>query len=79
MKTNWLMSGNGLFEISKDEITSETPCSEEIKKRIGKKLYNEVENLEIYIRDRVTQPFIMRGTYHDLSNKITNRMACGFL
>lgn len=59
-----------LFEISKDEITSETPCSEEIKKRIGKKLYNEVENLEIYIRDRVTQPFIMRGTYHDLSNKL---------
>jgi len=59
-----------LYEISKDELLECEIADESIKKRIGKKLYNDVESLEIYIRERVTQPFIMRGTYHGLSNKL---------
>lgn len=59
-----------LFEISKEELSDVDSVDENIKRKIGKKLYNDVENLELYIRERVTQPFIMRGTYHGLSNKL---------
>lgn len=59
-----------LFEISKEELSDVDSIDENIKRKIGKKLYNDVENLELYIRERVTQPFIMRGTYHGLSNKL---------
>ncbi|MDE6851432.1 MAG: hypothetical protein K2J67_02945, partial [Lachnospiraceae bacterium] len=43
---------------------------ETLKTRAGKELYNNIENLELYIRERVTQPFIMRGTYHELANRL---------
>ena len=59
-----------LFEISKEELLDQSDSDENAKMRAGKKLYNDVENLELYIRERVTQPFIMRGTYHGLSNKL---------
>lgn len=59
-----------LFEISKEELSDVDSIDENIKRKIGKKLYNDVENLDLYIRERVTQPFIMRGTYHGLSNKL---------
>lgn len=59
-----------LFEISNEELSDIENLDESIKRKAGKKLYNNVENLELYIRERVTQPFIMRGTYHGLSNKL---------
>ena len=59
-----------LYEISNEELSDIENLNENIKRKIGKKLYNNVENLELYIRERVTQPFIMRGTYHGLSNKL---------
>ena len=59
-----------LYEISNEELSDIENLDESIKRKAGKKLYNNVENLELYIRERVTQPFIMRGTYHGLSNKL---------
>lgn len=59
-----------LFEISKEELADFENIDEKDKTRIGKTLYNDVEKLDLYIRERVTQPFIMRGTYHGLSNKL---------
>lgn len=59
-----------LYEISNEELSDVENLDENIKRKVGKKLYNNVENLELYIRERVTQPFIMRGTYHGLSNKL---------
>lgn len=59
-----------LYEISNEELSDFENLDESIKRKAGKKLYNNVENLELYIRERVTQPFIMRGTYHGLSNKL---------
>ena len=45
-------------------------AKENEKQDAGKKLYRDVENLGFPIRSRVTEPFIMRGTYHSLSNKL---------
>jgi len=59
-----------LFEISKEELSDNEIGDEKAQKRIGRKLYNDIENLDIYIRERVTQPFIMRGTYHGLANRL---------
>lgn len=59
-----------LFEISKEEILDNQIEDEHLKKRIGKKLYNNIEELDLYIRERVTQPFIMRGTYHGLAKRL---------
>lgn len=59
-----------LYEVSKEELLDIENIDENIKRKIGKKLYNDVENLDLYIRERVTQPFIMRGTYYGLSNKL---------
>lgn len=59
-----------LFDISEEEISEDENADENTKKRYGRKLYNNIESLELYIRERVTQPFIMRGTYHGLANKL---------
>ena len=59
-----------LFEISKEELLDNESSDENVKRSIGKKLYNDIESLDIYIRERVTQPFIMRGTYHGLANRL---------
>lgn len=59
-----------LFEISKEELSDIENLDENIKRKTGRSFYNNVESLELYIRERVTQPFIMRGTLHGLSNKL---------
>lgn len=59
-----------LFEISKENLLEYDNVGETLKTRAGKELYNNIENLDLYIRERVTQPFIMRGTYHELANRL---------
>ena len=59
-----------MFEISKEELLDNERSDENVKRSIGKKLYNDIESLDIYIRERVTQPLIMRGTYHELANRL---------
>lgn len=59
-----------LFEISKGELEDNSLNDEKSKIKVGKKLYNEAEKLEVYIKERVTQPFIIRGSLHNLSNRL---------
>ena len=59
-----------LFAISKEDLEDSGNESNTNQIKFGKSLYKDIENLEIYIRERVTQPFIMRGTYHGLSNRL---------
>lgn len=46
-----------------DQIT------EEIKVSTAKKLYREIEEKDIRIRDRCSDAFVMRGSYHILANQ----------
>lgn len=46
-----------------------TEISEEKKISAGTALFREIENLDIRLKN-VSEPFIMRGTYHGLANKL---------
>jgi len=60
-----------LFLIMSDDLTGDSsPSNDKQKINAGRKLFNDIEKLNINIRDRVEKPFIMRGTYHDLANKL---------
>ncbi|MNL14272.1 hypothetical protein D3C87_1352040 [compost metagenome] len=57
-----------IFLAVKDEIQEGHP--EEEMQKLGREIFNRIETtLELNIRPRATEPFIMRGTYHSLSNK----------
>lgn len=43
---------------------------EKEKKKLGKELYNNIEEKDIRIRQRCSEAFIMRGSYHMLSNEL---------
>lgn len=61
---------NRLFLIMKEDL--EDYCdqlTENQKKIAGRKLFDEIENLSLPIRSNVPDPFIMRGTYHELANQ----------
>jgi len=63
---------NRLFLIMQEELIDYGDQLTDQEKSIkGKALFNQIEDLEIYIREQVTQPFIMRGSYHELANKLT--------
>lgn len=47
-----------------DEIT------EEIKVKKGKKLFSDLEKKDIRIRQKCSEAFVMRGSYHILSNQL---------
>jgi hypothetical protein len=60
---------NRLFLIMKEDMEDRgNNLSEKVKVGAGKKLLNEIENLNINIREKVNKPFIMRGTYQELAN-----------
>ena len=62
---------NRLFLIMKDDITDYGDAlSDKEKRRHGKILFERVEELNLPIRRNVTQPFIMRGTFHELANQL---------
>jgi hypothetical protein len=62
---------NRLFLIMQENIEDrEGNSNEKIKTDAGKKLLNDIENLNINIREKVNKPFVMRGTYHDLANQL---------
>jgi hypothetical protein len=37
--------------------------------KCGRKLFNDVQDLDIDIRDRFSEAFLMRGSYHILANR----------
>lgn len=47
-----------------------TQITEHKKVESGRKLYNEMEEKDYRIRERCNEPFIMRGSYHMLSNEL---------
>lgn len=44
---------------------------EKIKQRYGKALFDKIQDKDIRIRERCSDPFVMRGSYHSLANKIS--------
>ena len=62
---------NRLFAIMKENLSDYgEELTEQQKVMTGRLLFGNIENLNLPIRARVTQPFIMRGTYHDLANRM---------
>lgn len=62
---------NRLFSIMKESLADYgEELTEQEKIKTGRVLFGDVENLNINIREKVTQPFIMRGSYHDLANRM---------
>jgi hypothetical protein len=59
-----------LFLIMKEKLEDYgIDVNDKQKENAGRELLNEIEQLNILIRERVTQPFIMRGTFHGLADK----------
>ena len=60
-----------LFLIMKENMEDYGDQLTENQKQIaGRKLFGEIENLSLPIRSNVPDPFIMRGTYHELANRL---------
>lgn len=62
---------NRLYLVMKEDLDDYgAKLSEDQKAKAGRELFGYVENLNLAIRERVVQPFIMRGTYHELANQL---------
>jgi len=62
---------NRLFNIMKENLVDYgEELTEQEKVKTGRTLFGNIENSNISIREKVTQPFIMRGSYHDLANRM---------
>ena len=44
---------------------------EKTKQKFGKGLFNKIQDKDIRIRERCSEPFIMRGSYHSLANRLS--------
>jgi len=44
---------------------------ENLKQRHGRSLYNKIQDKDIRIRERCGEPFVMRGSYHSLANRLS--------
>jgi hypothetical protein len=44
--------------------------TEEIKVSSGKQLFRSIEEKDIRIREKCSEAFVMRGSYHILSNQL---------
>lgn len=53
-----------------DEILESEEQTDDINQKMGKKLLKEIENKDIRIRERFSDPFVMRGSYHILSDQL---------
>ncbi|MEG0835735.1 MAG: hypothetical protein RR413_09865, partial [Christensenellaceae bacterium] len=59
-----------LFLIMKETLEDDGISNEDDKAKRGRAFFSTIENLDLHIRERVTQPFVMRGTFHGLSNDL---------
>lgn len=57
-----------LFEVMKEDL-GKTP-SEEVMTNEGRRLFNVVDQRHIPVRPRVVEPYVMRGSYHILANRL---------
>jgi len=53
-----------------DEISDYKNPNDDVHMRLGKMLLKEIEGKDIRIRERCSEPFVMRGSYHILSNQL---------
>jgi hypothetical protein len=60
---------NRLFLIMQQDLKDYANCSDKQKCIAGRKLLGKIEELDLRIRPNVSQPFIMRGTYHKLADQ----------
>lgn len=44
---------------------------EKTKQKFGKDLFNKIQDKDIRIRERCSEPFVMRGSYHSLANRLS--------
>lgn len=44
---------------------------EKTKQKYGKSLFNKIQDKDIRIRERCSEPFVMRGSYHSLANRLS--------
>lgn len=58
------------FEMQEDLDEYGDLIEEKQKQRFGKQLYNRMQEKDIRIRPRCSEPFIMRGSYHSLANRL---------
>jgi hypothetical protein len=60
-----------IFLIMEEDISDHgNQITEKEKRKKGRELFGTIEDLDLPIRKNVTQPFIMRGTYHELANQL---------
>ena len=58
------------FEMQEDLDEYGNNVKEEQKMKSGKLLYNRIQDKDIRIRPRCSEPFVMRGSYHLLANRL---------
>ncbi|MFP7295026.1 ABC-three component system protein [Bacillus safensis] len=58
------------FADMEDELQDYGELTDDISKKHGKSLFKEIENKDIRIRERCSEPFIMRGSYHILADDL---------
>ncbi len=56
------------YETMKEDL-GETPTGD-FKKERGRSLFNSIEQRDIRLRPNIAENYIMRGSYHDLSNRL---------
>ncbi|MFT8312719.1 MAG: ABC-three component system protein [Clostridium sp.] len=60
-----------LFYAMQDDLSEYgNKVTEDLKVKTGKKLFGKIEEKDIRIRERCSEAFVMRGTYHILSNQL---------
>lgn len=58
------------FAAMEDDLSQNSGVTEEEKIREGRRLFSEIENKDIRIRPKCQEAFVMRGSYHMLSNQL---------
>ena len=57
-----------LYLIMQEELGDNPDDQKKIAE--GRSLFNKVEDLDLPIREHLSEPFVMRGTYHELANNL---------
>lgn len=58
------------YAMMKDKLDCKIAITENDKMNEGRNLFNEVENKDIRIRQKCSDAFVMRGSYHMLANEL---------
>lgn len=58
------------FEMEEELDKYEDSIEEKQKQKYGRSLFNRIQDKDIRIRARCSEPFVMRGSYHILANRL---------